>query len=111
MEFKGTKSELIVIDRTKLTEQNGTIGSFDIETKDGKKFAQVHPYEFYGIPLEQSSANALLISKAPEMLEMLQSVQETISYAINATPSGQLRNKLSEKNILILALIKSATEL
>lgn len=55
-------------------------------------------YGEYNPPLEEAKANALLISKAPEMLEMLNNILEDYDYA------RQNWEKLEQ-------LIKEATEL
>lgn len=83
MEFKGTKG--------KWFKPNGTT---IIQSDNG---SEICDYAGYKTTLEEDEANALLISKAPEMLEML--------------------NKLYAEDLLkdyqddVLKLIKEATEL
>jgi hypothetical protein len=79
MEFKGTKGRLEVIDNTFKDENRGYCGVFDIVNEQGQKFAQVAPYEFFQLTLEQAHANAILTSKAPEMLEMLKRLTSLIN--------------------------------
>jgi hypothetical protein len=100
-EFKGTKGKWVLSNKPYLLENNYQ-GSFDIRTEDFKtKVAEVNAYSFYNIKgIEEAKANALLISKAPEMLTMLENmllIFETLESTINIMP--------------IINLIKEATEL
>jgi hypothetical protein len=106
-EFKGTKgpwfmdgSAPFVDDEAPEGQQN--IGSFVIRTKSKKghrnKVIDVCAYEFWGLSIPEARANALLISKAPEMLEMLIEISD--------------RNEGCDEWLeRVRNLIKSATEL
>lgn len=104
-EFKGTQGKLQINDFTFQDEKQENIGVFDIVNKQGSKFAQVAPYEFFGLTLEQAKANAVLISKAPEMLEMLKKASEKLYTVEN--PSTSCRYLADE----IIDLINEATDL
>ena len=91
-EFKGTKErwEVEYVARQESMRASVNNGSFDV-------WADIN-----GVSIEEANANALLISKAPEMLEMLQSFESDLrrGYSIK-------KNKLNS----IQQLIKEATEL
>lgn len=61
------------------------------------------------IPREEAEANAKLIASAPQLLEHLESALTAIEIAINATPSGEFRNTLTELNIQSRLAIQKAT--
>jgi hypothetical protein len=90
MEFKGTKGKWEV-----------SKNSSTLSTIDKKDFITcwVFPAE-----KEEAHANALLISKAPEMLEMLQIYLADLN---NIIPSDAQRNKIQD----VEQLIKESTEL
>jgi len=52
-----------------------------------------------------NEANAILISKAPELFDMVVRLREHLEMLINLTPTSEKRNKLTEDNILALTLI------
>ena len=60
------------------------------------------------IPDRMNEANALLISKAPELLASVVKLQEKLETLINATPTGDARNALTDLNIETLKLIEDA---
>lgn len=68
MEFKGTKGKWRV---------DVHVGHQEIETRDvvqmngGISICKINRFSPHEIPIEVQKSNALLISKAPEMLEML----------------------------------------
>lgn len=99
MEFKGTKGKWYITSSPYYNEETGeNDGSFYIVTKDLKYIITgVNAYSFWGQTIETAKANALLISKAPEMLEML----------IRMTDFTREQVKEEE----VLELIKKATEL
>lgn len=59
---------------------------------------------------EQDMYNAILLASAPTLLQTLIENQKVISRAINSTPSGELRNELTEMNIKTLLAIDLATK-
>lgn len=67
-EFKGTKGKWVF-------EYDGISGSYDIYSTDDEFICDVTPMtEYHTVSdriLKEAKSNALLISKAPEMLEML----------------------------------------
>lgn len=98
MEFKGTKGKWELS-----TAASGGISIDSIDPKDGLNFEVC---EVWGINndmvhSEESKANALLISKAPEILEMLIDI-------VNANNKGNLEHLNFYQ---IEQLIKEATEL
>lgn len=60
------------------------------------------------VPIEEMEANALLISKAPEMLEMLKECKLQLEYLNEKFTETGTTNSLLSK---IESLIKQATEL
>lgn len=107
--FKGTKgpwfmdgSAPFVDNEEPIGFQN--IGTFGIRTKAKKghknKVTDISAYEFWGLTIPEAQANAILISKAPEMLEMLEKLHP-IFKELNVNP---LANEIEQ-------LIKSCTEL
>lgn len=83
MEFKGTKGKWVV-------EKTHEKGKW-IQSEDGGYCAISA-----GSTLEESKANALLISKAPEMLEMLKDIKDYLG---------------SDKRTEVELLIKEATQI
>lgn len=103
MEFKGTKGKWEIIGEPFIDEEGkyGYHGWFDI--KSGETTAAiVNAYNFFNIEFEEAKANALLISKAPEMLEMLKKVLDVNEHH---GFDGHSINKQIEK------IIREATEL
>lgn len=95
MEFKGTKGKWVF--------RNKNNSSFSIEVID-KSFAEVY-VSLDADDIYEAKANALLISKAPEMLEMLQIYLADLNNII--PPSDAQRNRIQD----VEQLIKEATEL
>jgi len=60
-------------------------------------------------PIEdiEANANALLISKAPELFEIAVALQKRIQDIINTTPLGSSRAEITETNERILKIINS----
>lgn len=75
-EFKGTKGNWSVYKPNHIGCENVNIG--DNTGFDGYVELWHHHYD----TKEEAKANALLISKAPEMLEMLQNITEYSPYEI-----------------------------
>ena len=96
MEFKGTKGKWF-ISGCPFFEDEENNGTFDIITEGRKEIiTKVPAYSFWGQTFESAKANALLISKAPEMLELLNEL----------LLSDSLTHEQNEK---CLKLIKEAT--
>lgn len=76
-EFKGTKGQWFKSNSPFFDEEHNTYsGGFDIKSQDGEtKIVEVHAYGFWNLTLDESEANAILISKAPEMLEILSELE------------------------------------
>lgn len=94
MEFKGTKGKWILRDGYRIdivTKNDESFGIVDFGTEQEAYLA--------GYPLEKLKANALLISKAPEMLEMLQWLY------------SRLGTSFSQEKEEIEQLIKEATDI
>lgn len=91
MEFKGTKGKWEIKKRAN--------GCFYINAQSWGKFCQVYSITDTKWE-EQSKANALLISKAPEMLEMLKEIKSRLKG--NGFPS---------LTAMVEQLIKEATEI
>ena len=96
METKHTKGEWCINHRLIIQVQPNSLETMSI--------CQVYGND------EESKANAKLIANAPTMLEALEKSYIALTNAINATKSGELRNLLTEANILALSAIKKATE-
>lgn len=98
-EFKGTKG--------KWNYDDGDNSSIDMVLDDNSTIS-VSRHDRYGDGLvgsrEEMQANALLISKAPEMLEMLNKINITISIHGKIDSETELHYQLNK-------LIKEATEL
>lgn len=95
MEFKGTKGKWVLVNDFN-----------DLESEKSESIASFHwNYEDYHTTMVKNEIegkhNALLISKAPEMLEMLKEL-------INCNP---LHKGYHEKKLKAIKLIKEATEL
>jgi hypothetical protein len=99
--FKGTKGKWVLRSgyRTDIISANDSgFGIVDFGTEQEAYLADY--------PIEQLKANALLISKAPEMLEMLSRVIETFTPTVNS-PLEQSQEDLLNN---IEQLIKEATD-
>jgi hypothetical protein len=95
MEFKGTKGPWHV--NCVLTN---TSGIADIKSVYNEHIiACLAAYEFRNATIEETNANAKLISKAPEMLEMLMECERTLQ-EIYGCDTDEIKN-----------LIKEATEI
>lgn len=101
MEFKGTKGKW----KAKEINFRYAVGS---KENGNINFIDCWRQGIGGIKTnEEAEANALLISKAPEMLEMLNHLSSSIDFSFDAWGSNQgieLFNKIEQ-------LIKEATEL
>jgi hypothetical protein len=105
--FKGTKGPWFMDGSAPFVDHESpkghqNIGSFVIRTKAKEcgenKVIDVCAYEFWGLSIPEARANAILISKAPEMLEMLIEISD--------------RNEGCDEWLeRVRNLIKSATEL
>lgn len=100
-EFKGTQGKWGIEGSPYLNkEDNDNDGCFNIRNEVRTTVAQLPAYSFYGIKsIKEANYNALLISKAPEMLELLMTIEND---------SSQVPDWLWNK---IQTLIKEATEL
>jgi hypothetical protein len=98
MEFKGTKGKWVV-KRAKRTFPSCT--KWQIINEDEDSLFEVELAESD----EAMEANALLISKAPEMLQMLNWFAENLDHIFNAGTEAEKRVIATQK------LIKEATEL
>ena len=87
MEFKGTKGKWVAWLGDKQTTSSVKIGSMEIELEID-----------YDNKLDEERANALLISKAPEMLEMLKEIHSFLSSGtrINSDDIEQLIKEATE---------------
>jgi len=95
MEFKGTQGKWVVTPALG-TKDNGKPVFFYIEDQNQMSIAYTIQNKYNGVSEEQEIANALLISKAPEMLDMLQELRNAI---------------LSENYVQMLATSQKAKEL
>lgn len=104
-EFKGTKGKWMQSHRKRPDSKKGYY-STQVYTGDGETIATIH---WYPKPIENNvigtyrDANALLISKAPEMLEMLENINEYL------LADGSLKAHSYQQEVE--QLIKQATEL
>jgi len=95
MEFKGTKGNLELFGECQLNKYNFYIQSISTSSSESMLFCNV-----YGKTEQETKANALLISKSKEMLDMLKKIQ------CETDPHSQ-----SKRWGEIEQLIKEATEL
>jgi hypothetical protein len=100
MEFKGTKGKWV------LGEQRKSYRYIDCPDGSWYEMARV-VIEVSRKTSESGKANALLISKAPEMLEMLQKCRTQLVLCTLLDKSGQCSEMVEE----IEQLIKEATEI
>lgn len=100
MEFKGTKGKWCVIDYS--FDENGQ-GYIPIGTSEKQWIAEAKGTHLYVDSIEEMKANALLISKSPEMFEMLQSF-------VNDFDNGLIEDFQIPRD-RFEQLIKQATEL
>ena len=63
--------------------------------------------DIHGGNQEERLANAKLVAAAPTMLKELENCMEVLNHAINATPRGELRNKLCDTYISIKLTIQN----
>ena len=54
---------------------------------------------------EQTEADAILMSKAPELYDAVVALQPYLERLINLTPSSELRNIMTDENIRVLTLL------
>jgi hypothetical protein len=106
MEFKGTKGAWkINHTRSHICETKIVCG--DIRIAEAKHYNDGQDDDWKNDPaLEEGRANALLISKAPEMLEMLKDILDSVDWSDNVWVNLEgrcIENKIEK-------LIKEATE-
>jgi hypothetical protein len=97
MEFKGTKGKWEL-------SNNKTHGRQMIDLGEFKGSIDVWYHSGDSMTKEEAEANALLISKAPEMLEMLKKINHTITLHGKIDNGSDLHKNLTQ-------LIKESTEL
>jgi len=108
MEFKGTKGEWGIktndyyIDVSNVSEEEKKVFTCSIHLTKERSFLKFEADSL----CEENLANALIISKAPEMLELLQKI--SLSLQMFDPPTKEIALVWSEE---IDTLIKSATEL
>ena len=109
MEFKGTKEKWEFFKKVSKSRKTQILG-FKIGEKE-IVLSSVFHFEVPDEPsfTEEEIANALLISKAPEMLEMLDSIIQCSSSICNDSGEGMIID--FETFDEIQQLIKEATEL
>jgi hypothetical protein len=106
-EFKGTKGQWYVSGGDKYA----TIQSRNMDEKIVVTYPTIATVNSTFIDIEEFRANALLISKAPEMLEMLEEIQRRISIIISE-PNGIVRETMiNNLDLGIEKLIKEATQI
>jgi hypothetical protein len=106
-EFKGTKGKWRIEDSS--FYQNRKVIFSDYENRFTDKI--VIQGIIFNEDEDESKANALLISKAPEMLEMMEEIQRRVSIIISE-PNGIVRETMiNNLNLGIENLIKEATEI
>jgi hypothetical protein len=96
MEFKGTKQKWII-------STNNEVGVLISTHPMSRDICTVWKYDNDFLENQESNANALLISKAPEMLEMLDRLVE-----LNKSDNIEMPKFIKEE---IEQLIKEATEI
>lgn len=74
----------------------------------GKDFGDLIICSLHPNTPTMTDANAKLIAAAPDLLEALKITQKRLESLINATPSGELRNQLTQENINALTAISKA---
>ncbi len=105
MEFKGTKGKWNV--SGKICTNNYGVKFLTIDFEDAKDCIDIYVDKRYpeDVSFLETKANALLISKAPEMFEMLKIYLADLNNII--PPSAAQRNRIQD----VEQLIKEATEL
>jgi hypothetical protein len=72
-----------------------------------------HPHivvnESHNQMMDSINANAKLIAAAPDLLEALIESQKFLIEKINGTPTSNVRNKMTDLNILIESAIQKST--
>lgn len=105
MEFKGTKGEwFIKKEDLKTVMQQGNICIRSTQENRNWIAEALYNHVNKGMDLTELKANALLISKAPEMLDMLQKVNDSFLNDSATIEQIKLRNKIEK-------LIKKATKI
>jgi hypothetical protein len=108
-------NQLQTINKIIMSEFKGTKGKWEIFRQDNDIYIETKNSNAAiccivgGVGLNQDEANALLISKAPEMLEMLKVVAEFSNYINNDSGEGMIIDFQTFDEII--QLIKEATEL
>ena len=101
MEFKGTKGKWVISEVGKPNENNDNTGKHTVTVENNSNYGFVDVWFSNGFQCDNDKEalyNALLISKAPEMLEMLKDIVEQENVSQSAHDA-------------IYDLIKEATEL
>jgi len=104
MGFKGTQGPWVISELGEPSRNNGNTGCHTIATAKNIKdvgFIEVwFSDDFTVTTKEEAHANALLISKAPEMLDMLQSIlaSEHLKGTIEESKVKQLINSATQIN-------------
>ena len=99
MEFKGTKGKWSIYHRIDDNEEN----QYSVTSNNGK-VCNCYNMSIPDYENKIAKANALLISKAPEMLEMLNKINITISIHGKIDSETELHYQLNK-------LIKESTEI
>ncbi|EPL7679804.1 hypothetical protein [Elizabethkingia anophelis] len=99
-EFKGTKGKLTI---DKAEDVNGNVLYYGIYS-NYSSIATCHPNEYCSTTIDMAKANAVLFSKAPEMLEMLNKIIE--EYKVGNHDNFIMSDLIDESE----KLIKEATE-
>jgi hypothetical protein len=102
MEFKGTKGKWYIENFNEPKKGKYPAFEIDISTETAESMCTVWHCEALS---DEIKANALLISKAPEMLEMLKIYLADLNNII--PPSDAQRNRIQD----VEQLIKEATEI
>ncbi|WP_407505088.1 hypothetical protein [Elizabethkingia meningoseptica] len=101
-EFKGTKGKLTI---DKAEDVKGNVLYYGVYS-NYSSIATCHPNEYCSTTIDMAKANAVLFSKAPEMLEMLMVARDKfmdLKYDKNLPELQEIQDEIE-------ALIKEATE-